>query len=125
MKKHNDSRPTKKQAQKWADALRSGKYKQGRCQLQSEDGYCCLGVACDVFIKRKDMEFLYGRIHGCLPHQQPNAPKWLKAIVGSYFYFTCEEEEYYCSLEDMNDMSRCTFDMIADIIELEYVHFTE
>jgi hypothetical protein len=30
-------------------ALRSGKYKQGRHRLRDgSDGYCCLGVACDV-----------------------------------------------------------------------------
>jgi len=37
------------EAQKeWIAALRSGKYKQGRNSLKSEDGYCCLGVAVDV-----------------------------------------------------------------------------
>lgn len=31
---------------KWIEALRSGKYKQGRhCLGDSERGYCCLGVA--------------------------------------------------------------------------------
>ena len=34
--------------QKWVDALRSGKYKQGRAYLKYGNGYCCLGVACDV-----------------------------------------------------------------------------
>ena len=29
---------------KWLKALRSGKYKQGRKQLQDNAGYCCLGV---------------------------------------------------------------------------------
>ena len=35
---------------KWVEALRSGKYKQGRGKLNSENGYCCLGVLCEVFI---------------------------------------------------------------------------
>jgi len=34
-----------------AKALRSGDYKQGRGSLQNRDGFCCLGVACDVFQK--------------------------------------------------------------------------
>lgn len=40
----------------WANALRSGRYKQGRGQLAGQpldDGemqYCCLGVACEVAI---------------------------------------------------------------------------
>lgn len=34
---------------KWIEALRSGKYKQGRGYLRTIDGgYCCLGVLCDV-----------------------------------------------------------------------------
>jgi len=38
---------------KWVEALRSGKYKQGKAKLaeKNTDGsfsYCCLGVLCDV-----------------------------------------------------------------------------
>ena len=29
-------------------ALRSGKYKQCTGALRKDDGFCCLGVACDV-----------------------------------------------------------------------------
>lgn len=49
---------------KWLEALRSGKYKQGRFQLKhtgifSEGGeyperYCCLGVLCDIISRGKD-----------------------------------------------------------------------
>lgn len=35
-------------AEKWVAALRSGLYKQGRNALKSKDGYCCLGVLCDI-----------------------------------------------------------------------------
>jgi hypothetical protein len=35
---------------KWVEALRSGRYKQGRGVLRSsDDEFCCLGVACDLF----------------------------------------------------------------------------
>ena len=34
--------------EKWTTALRSGEYKQGRCKLRSDDGYCCLGVLCKI-----------------------------------------------------------------------------
>lgn len=37
---------------KWTEALRSGEYPQGKRALQvrgdSEEGYCCLGVACEI-----------------------------------------------------------------------------
>jgi hypothetical protein len=33
---------------KWLEALRSGNYPQGKKRLRSEDGWCCLGVLCNV-----------------------------------------------------------------------------
>lgn len=34
----------------WIKALRSGNYQQGESALHLKgDGYCCLGVACDLF----------------------------------------------------------------------------
>jgi len=34
---------------KWLEALRSGKYQQGKNKLRdSDDRFCCLGVACEV-----------------------------------------------------------------------------
>lgn len=39
-------------AEKWVEALRSGKYKQGKaslCEVQGKTAkYCCLGVLCDI-----------------------------------------------------------------------------
>jgi hypothetical protein len=36
--------------EKWIQALRSGKYKQGHLFLRnSRNGFCCLGVLCDVY----------------------------------------------------------------------------
>ena len=32
----------------WVPALRSGNYKQTRERLRDENGYCCLGVVCDI-----------------------------------------------------------------------------
>ena len=33
---------------KWLEALRSGKYQQGKGNLRNGDSYCCLGVLCDA-----------------------------------------------------------------------------
>lgn len=36
-------------AKKWAEALRSGKYKQGMNRLRDEkNNFCCLGVLCNL-----------------------------------------------------------------------------
>lgn len=45
---------SKENIRKWVDALRSGEYKQTTGRLRGDVGFCCLGVACD----------LYGKEHG-------------------------------------------------------------
>jgi hypothetical protein len=37
----------------WLDALRSGEYEQAKGYLKTDDGYCCLGVLCDIAVKNK------------------------------------------------------------------------
>ena len=47
---------TKNHIRQWVEALRSGEYKQGNGNLcaegetPNEPRYCCLGVACDIFL---------------------------------------------------------------------------
>lgn len=46
---------------KWLEALRSGKYTQGRRVLRSiQDEYCCLGVLCDLIAPEKWVKSDYG-----------------------------------------------------------------
>lgn len=40
-------------ADKWIKALKSGKYKQTKAVLHNKEGYCCLGVLCDLMPKHK------------------------------------------------------------------------
>lgn len=35
----------------WVEALRSGEYAQAQTRLVTSDGYCCLGVLCDLAVK--------------------------------------------------------------------------
>lgn len=35
--------------QQWVTALRSGEYTQARRNLKTEQGFCCLGVLCDLY----------------------------------------------------------------------------
>ena len=43
--------------QKWLSALRSGDYKQTQNYLHKEDGFCCLGVLCDLYGKEHNVEW--------------------------------------------------------------------
>ena len=40
-----------KNALKWVEALESGEYEQGRTELHEGEKFCCLGVACELFIQ--------------------------------------------------------------------------
>src|SRR4051812_22459868 len=44
-------KPLNPNAQKWVDALRSGKYTQTTKGLNDRRGHCCLGVLCEVAIE--------------------------------------------------------------------------
>lgn len=102
---------------KWIEALRSGKYEQGKSQLRTlNDKYCCLGILCTL---RTDGEWK----QWCEPDEDGLAEigcwefkgnsEWLD---GSYLLeigMTSEEES---ALADMNDSGK-TFAEIADYIE--------
>ena len=96
---------------KWLEALRSGKYKQGRKKLRSEDDeFCCLGVLCDI----------------------SGQGQW-KLEPSSYCYYKEEERDFYGlpsfmvnidgargvwgELVTMNDIDKLSFPEIAEWIE--------
>lgn len=116
--------PTRNQARKWANTLRSGKYPQAKGKLQTEQGYCCLGVACLLFIPEKLRRYdSNGHLSRMTPAHQEVAPKWLKYIernLGMKQYLHSPEEPIY--LITMNDQLNFSFDEIADVIELIYIH---
>ena len=43
--------------QKWVSALRSGEYQQTQRLLHDENGFCCLGVLCDLYGKENNVEW--------------------------------------------------------------------
>lgn len=54
--------------QKWVEALRSGKYEQGKGVLRTfTDRFCCLGVLCDVLDQSVwgDVQTVETNINGC------------------------------------------------------------
>ena len=67
----------------WIEILRSDEYVQGRKSLRTlNEGYCCLGVACDLLVQKK--------IEG------PEA-RWEKPENGSYNMFVISDinAEYF------------------------------
>lgn len=118
-------KPKKKDIKKWCAALRSGKYQQGKGQLQTKDGYCCLGVACDVFIPENKRDEIFGLITGDTPEDQDLAPAWLKKIEEN---FNDLAEEWISEMNDIGvyldgvRLAPFTFDEIADVLEAVYIH---
>ena len=41
----------------WVNALRSGKYEQGSEKLRGANGYCCLGVLCDIYAQEHNTQW--------------------------------------------------------------------
>lgn len=110
-------------------ALRSGEYKQVQGKLHVDDGFCCLGVSSDIFIKKTEqlswqtgsldvyndddgVEHRIYAIDGCV-----GLLPWL---VQDYFKFKSPSGQYGDrgdeNLTHLNDVG-VNFDAIADVIE--------
>jgi hypothetical protein len=94
---------------KWVEALRSGKYKQGKHQLVFDGSYCCLGVLCEI----SGLEWPGNS--ALLPQ---NVQDWagLDSYNGKYVSFGIQR-----FLSRDND-SGSTFEEIANTIEKEFLN---
>jgi len=115
--------------QRWLEALRSGEYKQTSETLRDENGFCCLGVLCDIHAKERgtnwvklvDIYELYGEIQ-LLPL---SVQEWagLDNDMGGLVDFDCEKDGVMYvkseSLPEINDTWRKNFNEIADLIETQ------
>lgn len=108
-------------ARLWVEALRSGKYKQGKGRLKFEGDdnvlyYCCLGVACEVYQRnvgdlKEDKDnylFSFDLSQAYLPQK---VQEWLSLKTESGAYLSD-------SLTGLNDKG-VSFSEIADVIESE------
>jgi hypothetical protein len=106
-----------KQFKKWIAALDSGEYRQGQCALQTDIGYCCLGVACIVTIPKELTAIdVCNQLKGGMPSDQPAAPRWLVEINKDFRDKTSRD------LMALNDTYGFTFSEIATLLELVYIH---
>jgi hypothetical protein len=101
--------------QMWLEALRSGKYKQGKRQLRDGNKFCCLGVLCDL----SGLEYRGSGVH--LPDEvmawaglDSNYPD-----VSRPKSFGKEEIKKFpsASLAELNDFGGYGFKRIANLIE--------
>lgn len=105
-------------AKLWKEALRSKKYDQSKGGLRNQEGFCCLGVLCDLH--RKEHDTTWDRpgsnskigYKGNLCYLPEEVMKWtgLKTTDGRI-------PADLVSLADANDKGDMNFSEIADLID--------
>jgi len=120
--------PFKKNAQKWVDALLSGDYTQTSGCLRTTTGFCCLGVACDLYLKATGNgewhtetadghTAYYFRVGDAeegeiLPEHVKN---WLGLRGNRGDYHTDDDDKYHSLMKNNDD--GWTFEAIAAVIK--------
>lgn len=92
-------------------ALRSGKYEQGQFKLRGGNGFCCLGVACDISGIGEWLEVTPGNYSYLTEHDSRSS--FLPSEIGEYFGMSWSAQ---CKMSGWNDEG-LTFDEIADRAE--------
>ncbi len=126
----------KEAIRQWVAALRSGEYSQTKGILRDNRGFCCLGVACDLFSKQVPNGWWMPEDNqGFIPFRSVSTKQtegevtsevltdavaeWL-GLGGDFNPSIVNGEFSKESLADAND-SGMPFSQIADIIEKEYL----
>jgi hypothetical protein len=87
------------------------------------EGYCCLGVGCEIFIPKKNQKRnTQGFLIGSWADSQPSAPEWLKTINHDSFVSLTGTTLSTLNDSGIDALGSFSFDEIADLIELVYVH---
>lgn len=97
---------------KWVEALRSGKYPQGKRYLNRDGAYCCLGVLCEVRGEEKRTSSEYGATsygESNDPRTSTLSPEMLESAG-----MDCYSQQ---TLVNLNDADNKSFSEIADWIE--------
>lgn len=113
----------KRVKKRWVAALRSGKYMQVSHQLRRGDGFCCLGVLCDLHSKSKSSTRSKWTPYNSYKGRSVDLPavvcKWagieLKDKNDNCVPITFSDEPRY--LTWLNDQQHCSFEEIAEAIE--------
>lgn len=100
----------------WVTALRSGKYKQIDGMLYNGYGFCCLGVLCEIGVK-KGILIRKGDSYTNVKDPSDFSTKALPNVMQKIFPMRTDLKPNI--LMRMNDVYEDTFDDIADVIESE------
>jgi hypothetical protein len=114
----------KEVADLWVAALRSGDYQQTTLQLRDVDGFCCLGVLCDLHAKQtgqgkwsSDGYYNTGdETDGVIP--TPEVSAW--AGLGDRSPCVSVDGHGTDLITALNDDDGYTFMQIADLIESQW-----
>lgn len=120
----------KDNVRKWVDALRDGGYRQATGNLTNGDGFCCLGVACDIsgvgsWNEMDEYETEYDSGDGPVQEFEASAlpravQEWLGVDTDNpELPHTPEQGRMTCI--GANDDFGLSFEQIADLIEAQYL----
>ena len=116
---------------KWLADLRSGKFPQTDSVLRNDEGYCCLGVLCDLYSRETGVEWeprssSQFSMHSATSVLPDAVREWADLphehggyVAVSKSYGEGEETTLYHtpSLTELNDQWNYDFKQIADVIE--------
>jgi hypothetical protein len=101
----------------WIDALRSGKYTQGKSCLKGVDGnYCCLGVLVEVFENYYGLKF-NRQINSCKSAMEFGSFGSVAAPPELVIAWINLLPKHQTLLMNLNDKHGCNFAGIADLLE--------
>ncbi len=114
--------------EKWVETLRSDEFTQARHRLRTNEGYCCLGVACELYRREHLDNSSWFKHNGYFEFEVDNfaavsilpipVSRWLFGVDNCDVGFIPELNK---SLTELNDTGS-TFKEIADIIERTWVN---
>lgn len=101
-------------AVRWIEALQANEHKQGIGHLgDSEMGFCCLGLACEV----NELPFYECQLELSNPNMNAIGLKHYVGLVQEGKSFLVRGiQNIYLTLADLNDRARLSFPEIAEII---------
>lgn len=106
--------------EKWLEALRSGKYKQGSFRLRKSEGnrFCCLGVLCDLYFEDHDEDWVEG-VYGWEANEIGEMYVLPRRVMEWADLDDCNPGMYtsFVPISELNDIQEYEFEELADLIE--------